>query len=134
MSVIKSRRNESPVEFISTAEELESYTIDRAVSFPKRYDRFINQRLANMASEIHELVETGNGINPTCKHEAQMRRDCFMKALALIRPLVAKIKLADAKFRVGGERMRHWMSIVYKEKQLIQGILKRDKERYKNLP
>ena len=47
MSVIKSQRSTSPVEFINTARQLEIYTIQKAVGFPKRYTFYVSQPLAN---------------------------------------------------------------------------------------
>lgn len=46
MSVIKSQRSNSAVEFLHTARELELFTIRKVVNFPKRYTFYVSQPLA----------------------------------------------------------------------------------------
>lgn len=82
MSVIKSKRNTSEMEFIANARKLQIYTIRKCVSFPKRYTFYVSQPIANSATRIYEDVRRANSIYPVNQHEAQMRRDCFLRANA----------------------------------------------------
>lgn len=134
MSVIKSQRSNSPVEFLHTARQLEIYTIQKAVGFPKRYTFYVSQPLANTATHIHKMVKTGNSIYPQNQHEVQIRRDYFLKALAELQALVSQIEVAAQLFPIDGNQMRFWMDMVNKEDRLLRAVLKREKERYKNLP
>lgn len=134
MSVIKSQRNVSPVEFINTARQLEIYTIQKAVGFPKRYTFYVSQPLANTATNIHKAVKMGNSVYPQNQHEVQIRRDYFLRALAELQALVSQIEVAAQLFPIDANQMRFWMDMVNKEDRLLRAVLKREKERYKNLP
>lgn len=133
MSVIKSKRSTSPIEFLHTARELELYTIKKAVSFPKRYTFYVSQPLARTATNIHKLVKMGNSVYPTNQHEVQVRRDYFMRALAELQALVSQIEVATQLFPVTGDQLRFWVDLVNREDRLIRAVLKREKERYKNI-
>ncbi len=134
MSVIKSQRSNSPVEFLHTARQLEIYTIQKVVGFPKRYTFYVSQPLANTATHIHKMVKMGNSIYPQNQHEVQIRRDYFLKALAELQALVSQIEVAAQLFPIDGNQMRFWMDMVNKEDRLLRAVLNREKERYKNLP
>lgn len=134
MSVIKSKRSVSPVEFIHTARELEIYTIRKVVNFPKRYTFYVSQPLAESATRVHKLVKAGNSIYPTNKHEAQLRRDYFLKALAELQSLVSQIEIANELFSVEANSMKMWGELINKEDRLLRAVLKKEQQRYKNLP
>lgn len=115
MSVIKSQRSNSPVEFIHTARELEIYTIKKAVGFPKRYTFYVSQPLANTATEIHKLVKMANSVYPQNQHEVQIRRDYFLRALAELQALVSQIEVAAELFPIEPNQIRVWMEMVNRE-------------------
>ena len=52
MSVIKSKRKLSSVEFINTAMDLEIFTIKQCLKFPKRYTFVINNTLMDLSKNI----------------------------------------------------------------------------------
>lgn len=133
MSVIKSKRSTSPIEFLHTARELELYTIKKAVGFPKRYTFYVSQPLTHTATNVHKLVKMGNSVYPTNQHEVQIRRDYFLKALAELQALVSQIEVATQLFPITGDQLRFWMDMVNREDRLIRAVLKREKERYKNI-
>lgn len=134
MSVIKSKRSESELEFIHTARELQIHSIQKCVGFPKRYTFYIAQPIANCATRIHEDVKRANSIYPTNQHEAQIRRDYMLRANAELQSLVSQIEVANELFGLEPDKVRYWMEIVQKEIRLVKGTMKKDKERYKNLP
>lgn len=82
MSVVKSKRKESSIEFIHTARELQIYTLKKCVGFPKKYTFYLGQPIAESARRIHEYVKMANSIYPTNAHEVQLRRDYLLKAYA----------------------------------------------------
>lgn len=82
MSVIKSKRGESEMEFIHTARELEIYTIKKCIGFPKRYTFYLAKPISDSAVRIHTYSKMANSIYPTNQHEAQMRRDYLLRANA----------------------------------------------------
>ena len=134
MSVIKSQRGESDMEFIHTARQLQIYSIQKCVGFPKRYTFYVSQPIANAATRIHELVKMANSIYPTNQHEVQIRRDYLLRANAELQSLISQIEVAQELFGIEPDTMKYWMDIVDREIRLVKGTMKKDRERYKNLP
>ena len=134
MAVLRSNRGLSEMEFVHTARELQVYSIQKCVGFPKRYTFYVSQPIAEMATKIHDCVKCANSIYPTNQHEAQMRRDYLLRANAQLNSLVSQIELANELFGIDGEKMHYWMNIVDREISLVRATLKRDRERYHNLP
>ena len=134
MSVIRSARSVSEVQFLHTARELQIYTIQKCVGFPKRYTFYVSQPLAAVATRIYEDVKRGNSIYPTNQHEVQLRRDYFLQALAELQNLISQVEVAYELFRFDANIMEHWMELVDTEMKLVKALLKSDKSRYKDLP
>ena len=95
MSVIKSKRNTSDMEFIANARKLQIYTVKKCINFPKRYTFYISQPIANASTRIYEDVRRANSIYPLNQHEAQMRRDCFLRANAELYSLTSQPEVAQ---------------------------------------
>lgn len=134
MSVVRSKRGESEVEFLHTARELEMYSIRKYVNFPKRFTFYLSQPIANIATRIYENVKKANSIYPTNQHEAQMRRDYLLTANAELFNLVSQVEVAHEMFGLEPNVMAYWSEIIEKEVRLVKALMKKDKERYKNLP
>ena len=134
MSVIRSARSVSEVQFLHTARELQIYTVQKCVGFPKRYTFYVSQPLAAVATRIYEDVKRGNSIYPANQHEVQLRRDYFLQALAELQNLISQVEVAYELFRFDANIMEHWMDLVDTEMKLIKALLKSDKSRYKDLP
>lgn len=134
MSVIKSQRSTSEMEFIANARKLQIYTIKKCVSFPKRYTFYVSQPIANASTRIYEDVRRANSIYPVNQHEAQMRRDCFLRANAELYSLISQIEVAQELFSIDMDSMRYWLDIIDFEIRLVKAVMKSDRERYKNLP
>ena len=134
MSVIKSKRGESEMEFVHTARQLQIHTIQKCVGFPKRYTFYVSQPLAEMATRVHECVKCANSVYPVNQHEVQMRRDYLLRANAELNSMVSQIEVANELFGIEGDKMKFWLDIVEKEIRLVKGTLKKDRERYKDLP
>ena len=134
LSVIKSKRAESDMEFIHTARELQIYTIQKCDNFPKRYTFYISQPISEAATRIHQYAKMANSIYPLNAHEAQIRRDYLIRANAELNSLVSQIEVAHELFGLEQNVMKYWMDIVEREIRLIKGTMKKDRERYKDLP
>lgn len=134
MSVIKSQRSTSEMEFIANARKLQIYTIKKCVSFPKRYTFYVSQPIANASTRIYEDVRRANSIYPVNQHEAQMRRDCFLRANAELYSLISQIEVAQELFGIDMDSMQYWLDIIDFEIRLVKAVMKSDRERYKNLP
>ena len=133
MTVIRSKRQESEMQFIQTARELRLYTTRKVAGFPKRYTFTVANPLADTARRIHQYCKMANSIYPLNAHEAQIRRDYLLRANAELQSLVSDIEFAAELFGIESDTMKFWMEIVEKEIRLVSGVMKRDRERYKNL-
>lgn len=133
MSVIRSKRDESKIEFLYTARQLQIYTIKKCISFPKRYTFYVSQPIANAATRVHEYVKMANSIYPTNAHEVQLRRDYFLKANAQLQSLVSQVEVAHELFGLEHNVKKYWMDLIDTEIRLVKGIMKSDKERLKNV-
>ena len=122
------------MEFIHTARQLQVHSIKKCVSFPKRYTFYVSQPIANAATRIHECVKMANSIYPLNRHEAQMRRDYLLRANAELYSLVSQLEVANELFGIDADAMKYWMELVGKEIRLVKGTMKKDRERYKDLP
>ena len=131
MAVIRSEREESEIAFLYNARQLQIYSIKKCLSFPKRYTFFVSQPLANVATRIHQYAKIGNSINPTNRHEAQMRIDYFLKAKAETNNMVSQIELTAELFDFD---KKEWMRLVYNQIKLLEGIIKYERTRYRKLP
>lgn len=133
MSVPEPKRDTSEIHFLNRAREIEKYTIQKCVNFPKRYTFYVSQPLVALATQIHTDVKIGNSIFPTNGHEAQMRLDYFIKAKAELNSLVAQIEIAKELFSISDESMIYWMSLVDEEIALLKGLIKSERCKYRKM-
>ncbi len=73
MSVLKSKRGESAMQFIETARELEVYTIKQCARFPKRYMFLITKDIVAIAKAVYNNVKAANSVYPTNAAKALTR-------------------------------------------------------------
>lgn len=133
MSVLKSNRGQSKMQFLETARELTEFTKTQCVKLPKRYTFFGVQRTWECADNIFANIKRGNSIYPTNPHEAQMRRDYFLIALADLHVLAAYIDDIKRRFPIKDTVIGLWVEMVTTEQKLLKSILEKDKERYSKL-
>lgn len=57
MSVYKSKRSESSMQFVDTAKKLEAFTLSCCMKAPKRYTFFLTSRIMQLASEEAAVFE-----------------------------------------------------------------------------
>ncbi len=120
MSVYKSKRGESSVQFIETARQLEAHTLACCMKAPKRYSFLLTQRIMETASEVHDHVRAANNIWPTNQHELQLLYDGIMQN--------------PEGYKWIHKAMQHWGELISEEARLIAAVKKNDRQRYKDLP
>ena len=54
MSVVKTRRGESSAQFLDTARELEIFTLQQCLKFPKRMTFFLAQPIVQLSQEFEK--------------------------------------------------------------------------------
>lgn len=136
MSIPKSDRSESAVQFLYTARELEIKTKSKCINLPKRYTFYGLQELSQIASQIHNCVKLGNSIYPLNQHEVQTRRDYFIEAKAYAELYVSKLEILNEVMlnNLNKEIIKELSILVKNEIRLISGELESARERYSKLP
>lgn len=94
MSVLKSQRGESTVQFLDTARELEIYTIKTCAKFPKRYMFLITKDIVALASAVYNNAKAANSIYVTTADDARLRREYVTKANCTLQCLLSQIDIA----------------------------------------
>lgn len=56
MSVYKSKRSTSAIQYVENARQLQVFTIKNCVKFPKRYTYIVVQKIANLVEDIDTHV------------------------------------------------------------------------------
>lgn len=134
MSVVKSRRGTSAVQFLATAREIQTYTLRTVVKhIPKRYTFYVAQKIVDSATDAHGYVKRANSVFPTNRREAELRREFFVRAVAEYQNLISQITLAYEMFPMPDKTMTDWMALIRQEQVLLKAVMKKDRERYKAL-
>ena len=131
MSVIKSKRSVSGVQFLDTARELQVFTTRTCVKFPKRYTFFITNNIVQCAVKVYGCVKRGNSIFPSSTDDAKLRHEQFVMAYAELQNLISQINVAYDTFPIADKTMIQWMELIKTEMALIKNVIKKDKERFK---
>ena len=134
MSVIKSNRAESEMEFIYNARELELFTLRKCSSFPKSFLFLKTESIAKLAVSIHSHVKQANSIYPLNQEEVQKRRNHLIDANAELNDLIGALEVAQELFGINMSVMKSWSRLIEKEIRLVKAVMKKDRERYKDLP
>ena len=141
MSVYKSKRGKSSVQFVETARKLEEHTLEQCLKVPKRYTFLLTQQIMGLASTVYEEVVAANSIYPTNQHEAQLRRDHLTAANAALQALDRQLGLLAGVLWKNPENFKGfdhaftvWGDLINEEAKLISGIKRADRARYKDLP
>lgn len=133
MSVLKSKRGISSVQFIDTARSLQIYTIKQALKFPKRYTFFITQEVVKLSQSVYNNVKSANNVYVNNQHEFEIRRDYFIRANCDLQCLIAQLDIVKELFasEIKGNVWETWMNLIAEEAKLIAAVMRSDKERYK---
>lgn len=133
MSVPKSKRGESEMEFLQQARKLWGFTIQKCAQFPKKYTFYVGQPIAGCATRILECVKRANSIYATNEHETQMRLDELLQAKAELYALLSLIEGARELFGISGDAMKQWAALIDTEINLVQGLIKADRANAKKM-
>lgn len=134
MATLKSQRNESEMEFLATARELQKQTVTRCVNMPKRYTFYGNVELAAITKRVYAAVKKANSIYPLNQHEAQKRRDYFIEAGCELQDFISQLELHFEIVKFDAKVLKELSSLAEHEIVLVKAVMKKDRERYKNLP
>lgn len=140
MSVLTSRRSVSGAQYVDTALNLLTFTLQHCLRFPKRYTFFISMEIVKKAQGVFDNVKSANSVYPTTAAEAQMRRDFLTNANCELQCLITHLDIArntitqtDNKKPIKADVWQAWLDLITEEAKLIAAVKKSDKERYANL-
>ena len=141
MSVYKALRGDSPVQFVETARKLAVFTRKNCLKMPKRYTFYGAQELSALADAVYNEVKMANSIFPGNQADAQLRRNHLTEANAALQALVGQLGIMADLLKQNPEKLtwldnalEEWAIMITDEAELISGVKKSDKERYKKLP
>lgn len=131
MSVLKQKRNESQLQFLDTARQLEIFTLRNCVKFPKRYTFLITNEIVRLAQSVYNKVKAANSIFPSGELEINLRREYLIQANCDLQCLISQLDVAKEMFgaEIKAATWCGWMDLIESEARLISAVKKRDKER-----
>lgn len=133
MSVRKKERKTSSAQFLENAMQIHIETLRAVTKFPKRFTYLLTVHITDAAAHGHGQVKKGNSIFPSNRQEAQLRRECFLKAYAEYQNLLSQFFVAKEMFDVSENTIIKIVGLINDELNLLKALMKSDKERYKNL-
>lgn len=139
MSVPKSRRGESPAEYINLAREIYVFTYNRVRILPKSYTFYFSLPLYNAAREAYRLIKTANLIYIDSKAPEEIRRRNIQRRKELYEDAQgyynAMLDILDlAYMNVTHEKLppnvlKEWVGYITDEISQISKIKQSDKNR-----
>lgn len=140
MSVLKSKRGESAMQFLETARELEVYTIRQCARFPKRFMFLITKDIVALSKSVYNNVKAANSVYPTNAAEVQVRRNYLIAANCELQCLISQLDIAREFVRSTADNKpiqsgvwQKWIDLITSEARLISALKNKDKERFKAL-
>lgn len=128
MSVLQSKRGESPVQFLETARQLEIYAIKQCVKIPKRYTFYIAVRTSNHACDVYDYVKKANSIFPSTAEAVAMRRRYFTEAKASLQALISQLEVIK-EMNIAEIEDKCWIrleTLIGNEFRLVDKVMKSD--------
>lgn len=124
MSVLVKDRKESKMLFIDKSRELEEYTIEQCVKFPKKYTFSLANPLIDMARNICNLTIMANSTYPLNEEFKQKKLEYLSDALCIAKCFGAQLEIAMHRIQTfsGSEEERgkeikesiweHWTTLI----------------------
>lgn len=130
MTVPKSKRKPTTMQFLHTARVLESYCVERWDNSSSTLLR----EVVLLSVQVHIHASAANSIYPENQGEAKERKKQLKLALASIFSLKHQVSIAYRHQLISTGVVKELNEHIEHEKALLKGILKKDRERYKGLP
>lgn len=117
------------MQFVHTARIIESYCIEHW----HEKSSYVLRKCIDISADIYSNVTMANSIYPANELEAKQRALYLKKALSAVFALKVQISLAYRHQLISTGVVKEINEHIEREKGLIKGTLKKDKERYKGL-
>lgn len=139
MSVPKSRRGESPAEYINLAREIYVFTYNRVRILPKSYTFYFSLPLYNAAREAYRLIKTANLIfidgkapEEIRRRNIQRRKELYEDAQGYYNSMLDILDLAYMNVtheKLPQNVLKEWVGYITDEISQISKIKQSDKNR-----
>lgn len=123
------------MEFIDNADKLETFTLEHATRFPKRFRFNLQDRIVNYAMDIHSNVVRANDY-PVTIEQYEKRLRLFYETREMLEDMVRKIEKVNVVTKgetIKPSVMKEWMWLIDREIRLLGGIIISDKNALKAL-
>lgn len=139
MSVIVSKRSETKLAFLDTAEKLAVHTMticSNEKHFPKRYRWCLTSKIVDAAVNVVALANKANAIYPTGRDEIRLRLRYVNEAIAEVSSLLSLIPVAAKMFQIDlqSKAVAYWLEVATYEKTLLMKWRTRNQEKLDGLP
>lgn len=138
-SVPKSRRGESPAEYINLAREIYVFTYNRVRILPKSYTFYFSLPLYNAAREAYRMIKTANLIyvdekspEEIRRRNIQRRKECYETAQGYYNSMLDVLDLAYMTVnheKIPPNVLKEWVKLITDELSQISKIKRSDKAR-----
>ncbi len=139
MSVPKSRRGESPAEYINLASEIYVFTYNRVRILPKSYTFYFSLPLYNAAREAYRMIKTANLIyvdekapEEIRRRNIQRRKEYYETAQGYYNSMLDVLDLAYMTVnheKIPPNVLKEWVKLITDELSQISKIKRSDKAR-----
>lgn len=136
MAVPEGKRSQSKLKVITKTKAMVSHTVitcSNNDNFPKRERWTIANRIVVVALEIMEQADFANSIYVTTASDYTLRRTAQTSAIASTARLLGLIDLAYVRYKIAGEKIEYWTSLVLEVRKLLIGWRKADYKLYNDL-
>lgn len=136
MSVPKSERGESKVEFLNQLRKLEVLLLRINAKAPKKFNYFMNNFLIKPSADAYSCAKAGNSIYVMTEQDVAQRRSCMLGSLTNLSKISSQIdvyyEIYKSTFLTNKEleELYSTLSLCYK---LIKGVIKTDADKGKRI-
>jgi hypothetical protein len=136
MSVPKSERSESQMEFLHQLRDLEVKIMRLISSKPKKFQYFLNNHVLSHTVNAYSSAKAGNTIYAVTDEDVKLRRSYIYKAYCEIAELASQIEVFYEVYKSDGltnNQIQDLSEHINLCRKLIKGVLQKDRETAKKI-
>lgn len=124
MSVLKSKRGESELEFYHTATEIRAIAVRLVMNeniVPKRWRPVFTFPMVQKVNGLIDSITAANTIYPVNEHELEMRRDYQNAAIIKVEQILQHLQFMLETLQFSADKLQPITELLVKEAQLLRG-------------
>jgi len=129
MSVIKSKRGVSKLQFLDTAREIYIMCLRYCENMPKKHYHYLQEPFMRCLADMLTNLKIGNSIYATSDEEWQMRRKHFLLGYASLQAAISYLGIMQDMSLLTERQIIHISGKMSEENKLIKGVLEADKKK-----